>query len=79
PDPAAHGGGRRTRPQGRVLPRLDPSEAAVLRSVGWTPATTNKVAERSALQVQRVAVALEALEARGLVEDDRGWWRRIRG
>lgn len=79
PHRPAHGGGLRPRIPSRVLPRLDPSEAAVLRSVGWTPATTNKVAERSALPAQRVAVALEALAARGLVEDDRGWWRRIRG
>ena len=78
-DRAAHGGRHRTRKPGRLLPRLDPSEAAVLRSLGWTPATINKVAERSALPVQRVAVALEALAARGLVEDHRGWWRRIRG
>ena len=77
-DRAAHGGRHGTRDPGRLLPRLDPSEAAVLRSVGWTPATPNKVAERSALPVQRVAVALEALAARGLVEEDRGWWRRVR-
>jgi len=78
-DRAVQGGRDRKWKPGRVLPRLDPSEAAVLRAVGWTLATTNRVAERSALPAQRVAVALEALAARGLVEDDRGWWRRIRG
>ena len=58
--------------------RLGPTERAVLTAVGWTPATTNKVAERCALPVGQVAAALESLTARGILRDDRGWWQRVR-
>lgn len=53
-------------------------ETAVLMAAGWTPASVNRIAERCALELPRVAMALEQLAARGLVIDERGWWTRIR-
>lgn len=57
---------------------LGSPEAAVLSAVGWTPVSVNRIAGRCALELPRVAIALEQLAARGLVADERGWWTRIR-
>lgn len=79
PGPDGHAGKARSRrAESGALAGLEAAERAVLGSVGWVPTSINKVAERSALSVPRVAAALECLAERGLVTDDRGWWARTR-
>jgi DNA processing protein len=76
-DSGRRGGERRRRFAGRDVSALGSTEHAVLSAVGWIPSTVNKVAERSAVAVTQVAMALEKLAAQGLVREDRGWWTRI--
>lgn len=84
PDPPGAPGSQRRDRRGQRplvdarLTGLSAVERSVLAAVGWVPSSVNKVAERSALPLVNVITSLDQLAACGLVEDDRGWWTRIR-
>ena len=54
--------------------RLSGEERAVLEAVGWQPASTGQVIERSGLPVGPVMAALEGLEQRGRLLREGEWW-----
>ena len=51
--------------------------AAVLEAVGWQPATTEQLAERTGLTLVGLAEALTSLAADGWIEQRSGWVERI--
>lgn len=58
----------RDAPAGASRPRPDATGRQVLRALGWDPATLDALAERTALGLGALAVALDALETDGWVE-----------
>ena len=63
--------------QKRQIDRLASTERAVLDSVGWRPSSLGRIVERSGEGVGTVAATLERLTARGLLEQQGGWWTRV--
>jgi hypothetical protein len=50
----------------------------VLDALGWEPASLDELIERSGLALGRVALAVEELHQRALVQRQRGFVRRSR-
>lgn len=51
---------------------------AALAAVGWAPATLNRLATTSGMALPDLLAALEQLRSDGLVDEESGWWRRLR-
>jgi DNA processing protein len=67
----------RRRPRADRRPVPTGPGAAVLEAIGWQPATTEQVAERTGLTLIALSEALTALTADGWIEQRSGWVERI--
>ena len=70
--PSAPDGGQGRSPR----PSLSPDQHQVLDALGWEPASLDELIERSGLALGRVALAVEELHERALVQRQRGFVRR---
>jgi DNA processing protein len=65
------------RPRTERRPPPTGPAAVVLEAVGWQPATTERLAERTGLSLVELSEALTQLTADGWVEQRSGWVERI--
>ena len=57
-------------------PPVDPGARQVLDAMGWRPASTGQIMERTGLPPAAVLAALDTLVAAGHASAERGWWVR---